>query len=288
MSEADRTTLFGNEAFAIGMLQAVSGGATIAAIAQAASLGELLGRVPFLVFVTFMVLALGAAVLAGYWRHEYKMWDVKTRVAQDENEAKNRNTRAKCYLTMMRRAMRVAVTSVLLAFASLLIAAWKGTDSIGDYSISFVDVAPERTKLISGIDSYQSIEEAKNKFPVWQVIEQSSLSPKDKRPPFNIYKVSIKNYSHLGISGELQVEFFNNRLMETRFLPDQFEKYVELLVQKEHLKFVVNRIGLQETTISPHTRVWIYANQVEPNYKYVGWVDIRLERELYLWIKRYA
>ena len=182
-------------------------------------------------------------------------------------------------------SMRTSWASVC---SLLLLCAISGCDEIADHfsSISFVDVASEHTKLISGIDSYQGVEEAKRKFPVWEVIEQSSLGPKDKRPPFNIYKVEIKNYSHLGVSGELHLGFFNNRLMETRFYPDSFDKYVELLKEKERLTFRESRIGSKESTIHPYTRVWTYKDYKDRSY--VGWEDTRLRRECNIWIKRYS
>ena len=145
---------------------------------------------------------------------------------------------------------RKAASAPLSLFCSLfLFGAFSGCDEIADRfsSISFVDVAPDHAKLINGIESYQSIEEAKKKFPVWEVIEQSSLGPEDQRPPFYIYKVAIKNYSHLGIFGELQLSFFNDRLndrlMETWFYPDSFDKYFEVLKEKEGLAFQESRWG---------------------------------------------
>ena len=124
-------------------------------------------------------------------------------------------------------------------------------EQVFDYfsSTTFVDVAKERSKLINGIESYQSIEEAKKQFPVWEEIEQSTLGPRDKRPRFDIYKVSIKNYSHLGISGELHVQFFNDRLMETWFYPSAFDKYLDLLIKKEGLVFRDGQDGSRETTL---------------------------------------
>lgn len=58
MAELDRSTLFANEAFAIGMLQAVSGGAVITAISNAKVLMDLIGRIPFLLFFTAAVVTL--------------------------------------------------------------------------------------------------------------------------------------------------------------------------------------------------------------------------------------
>src|SRR6266550_6292262 len=77
LAQTDREVLFANEAFVVGMLQAVSGGSIVAALAQAESLVKWAGRTSFLLFLTAAALALGLAILAAYWRHQYKMWDVK-------------------------------------------------------------------------------------------------------------------------------------------------------------------------------------------------------------------
>ncbi len=102
----DREQLFGNEAFAIGMLQVVAGGAVVASISQITSIIQHAGKLAFLLFLTLMAFALFAAILAAYWRHQYKMWDVK-RILNKANFS----------LIAMRRAM---LSSVILVVAGVL------------------------------------------------------------------------------------------------------------------------------------------------------------------------
>lgn len=186
-------------------------------------------------------------------------------------------------LTVMRTVM-------LCSLLALMIAA---CDQGVLYATSFTEVATERTKLIDGIESYQSMEEAKRRFQKWDVIENSSLAPGDKRPPFSIHVVAIDSYSHLGHSGTLRLKFFNNRLTEARFYPSRFDQYVERLKESDKLTFKVTETsaGLPEAFALQHTHVWIY-NQphLDPSgkEKYVGWSDTRLEKEEALWIKRYS
>lgn len=77
MPELDREVLFRNEAFTIGVAQVVSGAAAAGALRQFEALTGLAGRIPVLAFLTLMMLALVSAVLAAYFRHQYKMWDIK-------------------------------------------------------------------------------------------------------------------------------------------------------------------------------------------------------------------
>jgi hypothetical protein len=109
----DREQLFGNEAFAIGMLQAVAGASIVAALAQVEAIITYAGKFAFLVLVTSMALGLLSAVLAAYWRHQYKMWDVK-----------KRPSKATWYLAAMRRAMLVAVVLVSVGLLQLVGAFW--------------------------------------------------------------------------------------------------------------------------------------------------------------------
>ena len=128
MSELDREVLFGNEAFTIGVLQAVSGAATAGAISQIAALNDLAGRVPVLVFITLMVITLVCAVLAAYFRHQYKMWDVKAGAAGAANQelAEYRSKWASRDLGRMRGSMTAAVTILCLGFLELVAALWLG------------------------------------------------------------------------------------------------------------------------------------------------------------------
>jgi hypothetical protein len=109
----DRDQLFGNEAFVIGMLQVVSGGSIVAAISQLESLTGHAGVLAFLIFLTVMSLALMTAVIAAYFRHQYKMWDVKQRSAK-----------TKCSLKAMRSCMLASVVLVVVGILQLVAAFW--------------------------------------------------------------------------------------------------------------------------------------------------------------------
>jgi hypothetical protein len=65
---------FKNEAFTIGILQAVSGASLVAGLAQLDTLLRLAPTDAVLIFLSAGTVSLGSAVLAAFWKHEYKMW----------------------------------------------------------------------------------------------------------------------------------------------------------------------------------------------------------------------
>ena len=127
MPQTDRDVLFANEAFLIGVLQAVTAGAIVAAFAQSDTLIKLGGRFPFLGFVTAMGLALLAAVLSAYSKHHYKMWDVKAQASAARSnaaEAATRSASANFHLSVMRKSMLFALAGIFVALLELLAAMW--------------------------------------------------------------------------------------------------------------------------------------------------------------------
>lgn len=127
MAQTDRDVLFANEAFLIGVLQAVSGGSLVASLSQADTLIRFAGKFPFLAFLTAMVVALLAAVLAAYWKHEYKKWDVKAQASATEGQletARSRGSLASTHLWGMRWSMRASLFGILVGFTILVAAIW--------------------------------------------------------------------------------------------------------------------------------------------------------------------
>lgn len=123
--ERERGVLFENEALAVKSMQAVSGASMIGAIAQTKALTELAGVTSFLLFLTAMGVALIAAVIAIHAKHQYKMWDVKAAAVEEQGERNRRQALSAGYLKGMRSAMWVALISISVGFAQLLIALWR-------------------------------------------------------------------------------------------------------------------------------------------------------------------
>jgi hypothetical protein len=174
------------------------------------------------------------------------------------------------------------------AGAILVVMMFVGLFFWSDYArfITFANIAKDHATLIDGIESYWSVEDLENhlrrKSVAWEIKRGSRPAPEDKRPPFIVDTVTIKNYSHLGFSGELVVEFFNNRLVGTKFWPQKIDRYVKRLASTEKLDI----IGNQEVMVSKYTRIWVAVDHLGRSY--VGWEDVRLNNEMEIWIKRYS
>lgn len=124
--QKEREVLFANESFLIGVLQVVSGGSLFAGIAQVSALVTLAGQLTYLVFLTFMATALTSSVVAAYFKHQYKMWDVKGAAVSGHSvvEAERRFARAGLFLRAMRWSMRASVVGFALGILGLVAASW--------------------------------------------------------------------------------------------------------------------------------------------------------------------
>src|SRR5262245_44148794 len=129
--QKEREVGFANEAFAITVLQVVSGGAVALLLSQAETVIGLVRGVGFAILLSLASLAVVAAVLAAYWKHLYKMWDIKARVSAEKaktlvelsaafREAEDRSQKAERYLWWMRHAMTVSACLLCLGGAAML------------------------------------------------------------------------------------------------------------------------------------------------------------------------
>ena len=116
--------MFANEGFVIGMLQVVSAAAIFGAIAQQKEVTAWAGKLPLLLFLTTMAVALICSVLAAYWRYWYKTWDAKMRVSEDQEEALVRKISAGDDLNNMRVSMVIATWATVAGKCELVVSAW--------------------------------------------------------------------------------------------------------------------------------------------------------------------
>ena len=123
--QEDRAALRRNEAFTIGILQAVSGAALLGALSQYGKLHEKVGPITTLIVTTGFIVILIAAVVSALCRHHYLMWSVKGTATREQVEKVIQADRANKYLKWMRRLMVTATVMIGLSFGFLILALWK-------------------------------------------------------------------------------------------------------------------------------------------------------------------
>ncbi|HVP64683.1 MAG TPA: hypothetical protein VMT82_07295 [candidate division Zixibacteria bacterium] len=136
------------------------------------------------------------------------------------------------------------------------------------------------TPLGCGLESVMSQAKVERKLNVksseWEVVEDRRPLSTDTRPMFHILTISHKGATCGGDRGELQLTFFNDRLMYMQFYADDFDA-------------ARNAAGLNphtgDTHIPPNTRAW--AGRSEDRRQYLGWMDLLLKREYDDWINTY-
>jgi hypothetical protein len=115
--DGERRKLYENEAFTIGVLQAGCAASAFGIVSQIRTLNRIAGHVPVLIALTALILGLVAAVSAAFFRHQYKMWDVKAAVREEGSKKNRRSRKTDWYLWTMRHSM---TASALLLAGSLI------------------------------------------------------------------------------------------------------------------------------------------------------------------------
>jgi len=154
--------------------------------------------------------------------------------------------------------------------------------SCGCIAEDFTAVRSPPSPLIAELRSYSNRLEVREALsaPSWSAVNESRLTDGDHRPPYTLQTFSMP-FEHLGYTGQLELSFYNDRLMSTLFYPDEFGSYLETLVAAE-----LTGTRDREIAIPPATVVrWVANNSDRP---YVLWTDKRLQEQESRWIMRYS
>lgn len=164
-----------------------------------------------------------------------------------------------------------------LIFTFTLITACSNDYKIEDYS----KIENERSDLVLGLVSYMDSDEAKKNLQFDDdkiIVVEDSRSPKrEDIPPFDFLTIKFLDIQMDNFKGALTLTFFNERLMEARFYPANVEVFAKNIKGLTHSSSV---------NIEPYTKIWLAKNY--QGVSYIGWTDIRLEQQLYAWIKNYS
>ncbi len=162
------------------------------------------------------------------------------------------------------------------AFALILIAGGCGSES-------FTDIEKERAPLIAGLESYASRAEVLPKLTEGvetKVVEDIARNKNASQPPHKVYAVKLLTYEHLRQPGQLLLTFFNDRLMQVAFYPENFDDYVAAL----RASGVALRTGNE--LVVGHTTIWI--GKDFDNVPFIGWADERLRAQQRRWLSKYS
>lgn len=182
--------------------------------------------------------------------------------------------------------------TVLIAIGSHIF-----SDDISDLLIDHPETAaylardPNPVLLMDGLKSQQGVTAVKTILAERQLSAESRHVEKPgtpRNPPGHLDTVKIAQYLHLGVTGELTLEFFNDRLYEAHFLPSDTAVYLKALKPAEP-SLKRDQRGYYELLQGPR-RV---ASNIEYSISEVGratganafivWQDTRLVRERAQW-----
>lgn len=150
-------------------------------------------------------------------------------------------------------------------------------------SESFTEIEKDRAPLVAGLLSYASRDEVMPRLSresAVKVVEDTARNKTESQPPYHVYAVKLTPYEHLKQPGQLQLTFFNNRLMQVAFYPEKFDEYVATLRASG-----VDLMTGQEL-ITGHTTIWLGSDF--DNIPYVGWADDRLRKQQRRWLSKYS
>jgi hypothetical protein len=143
------------------------------------------------------------------------------------------------------------------------------------------------TLLCNDFQSYETLQNVrthlsrKNQTVKWNE-EVQSTAPKDPRPPYLITYLSGP-YELSGIAGHLRLTFYNDRLMEADFSPENEERYLTAL-RSQNSK--VPGKPAEEVVLDRRTKFRFDAG---PEGKlFFTWYDPKLENEWNDWVAKHS
>lgn len=160
----------------------------------------------------------------------------------------------------------------------------------------FTERAANPVLLLDGMRSYDTLDSARALLDAAKVTYTvTPMHPRasPKYPPRNRDTLVAAQYRHLGVPGELTLEFFNDRLYEATFIPAEPFDYVDKLHANE-TRFKPDRTGRSEQVIGPlrvASNVAFAVTDVGRSLAtkpYVIWQDRRLVSQLDEWDRRFV
>ena len=134
--------------------------------------------------------------------------------------------------------------------------------------------------LFRGAQSYETIEQATQHLPsrsTWKVFIDSKSNVRERCPRFDEFTFDVPA-TDLGHAGTLRLQFINDRLSVTVFIPNDFPAYLD------SLRRAGTALSHEEAHVPPATLVW--SAQGADGRSFVGWRDERFYEQINAWIER--
>jgi hypothetical protein len=113
-----------------------------------------------------------------------------------------------------------------------------------------------------------------------KIVEETVLAADGSKPPYRIHVLQIAPFQHLAQPGVLLLTFYNDRLLQTAFYPEQLEKYLANLQESG------TQLRFGRELVNGDTIIWIGIDF--DNKHYIGWADRRLREQQRRWLARYS
>lgn len=152
--------------------------------------------------------------------------------------------------------------------------------------VDFESRSPERRVLMERFETYSSVPDVAVALDRDKLKYKLKKSPRRRdaswRPPFHLDTIIVQEFRHLDGMGRLAIIFFNDRLYSLRYFPRNAKSYRGRFLEE----YGVDIAADTGHSIQEHVRVWRAMDHRKREY--IGWEDVRLSREVALWIKRYS
>jgi len=159
----------------------------------------------------------------------------------------------------------------------------------------FTATAPDPVAMIAPLKSYDSVGSVRSVLDAQKVkytVTPVRPAASSKYPPRDTDTI-VGEFAHLGVPGQLKLEFFNDRLFEATFVPSDVDEYVGKLHAADR-RVKRERSGRSEVVdgnLRLATNVDFAATDVGQSLQtkpYVIWQDLRLKALLDEWDKRFV
>ncbi len=160
----------------------------------------------------------------------------------------------------------------------------------------YTAIAAQRVTLIGTFKSYSGVDEIHRQLAAGgeEPELRSNHAPKRQGiPPRELDVLRMKPYRHLGVDGTLELQFFNDRLYQAEFEPDDADAYRaavrKALPQLKRAKS--GRSERRDVSLRIASSMELAVSEVGQSLRtrpFVLWQDLRLVRQRDAWDYRYA